>query len=123
MSCYNYYIVTFAWSALHTHFCSIGAGITFDDNDLNFLQTFLHDYSDMWYEIGLQIGFRDGELKAITGDKVERKLREMLLKWVHWPTGGHPKPPTLSSLCSALRSPVVGLGNLADKLTEQYSST
>ena len=46
-------------------------------------------------------------------------LQELLSQWVQWPTASHPTKPTLEALCGALRSSLVGLGSLADKVNEE----
>ena len=46
-------------------------------------------------------------------------LQELLSQWVQWPTASHPTKPTLEALCAALRSSLVGLGSLADKVNEE----
>ena len=46
-------------------------------------------------------------------------LQELLSQWVQWPTASHPTKPTLEALCAVLRSSLVGLGSLADKVNEE----
>ena len=46
-------------------------------------------------------------------------LQELLSQWLQWPTDSHPSKPTLEALCAALRSSLVGLGSLAEKVNVQ----
>ena len=46
-------------------------------------------------------------------------LQELLNQWVQWPTTEHPNNPTLEALCAALRSPLVGLGSLAEEVEKE----
>ena len=48
-------------------------------------------------------------------------LQELLSQWVQWPTTDHPKHPTVTALCAALRSSLVGLGSLADKVEKEMN--
>ena len=50
-------------------------------------------------------------------------LQELLSLWVQWPTASHPTKPTLEALCAALRSSLVGLGSLADKVNEEMKQS
>lgn len=86
------------------------------------LMTVLHNYSYKWYPFGLNLGFTPPELNTIvctltllTGAPVSY-LQELLSRWVQWPTTDHPLVPTLQAMCEALRSSLVGLGSLADKV-------
>ena len=85
----------------------------------------IHDFSDKWFEIGLGLGFTSPQLKRIASKPLfqagapTRYLTELLSQWVQWPTNGHPHKPTLEALCEALRSSLVGLGQLADELERE----
>ena len=46
-------------------------------------------------------------------------LQELLSRWVQWPTSEHPNDPTLEALCASLRSPLVGLGSLAEDVDKE----
>ena len=87
------------------------------EGDVNFLITnFLYDYSYKWEIIGLALGFRDGEVRIIDSDvrgNVNRGLRELLIKWSHWPIENHEEEPTLEKLRDALCTQAVGLGDVA----------
>ena len=82
----------------------------------------LGDYSSHWNEIGLALRFSAAELKTITDNitlltgSPQSWMKAMLTMWVRWPTEKHRTKPTLSSLCKALRSGLVGLGALANKV-------
>ena len=93
--------------------------------DVNFLLGVLCTSAHKWEFIGMALGFLDGELKNISSSSptagVQRHLKEMLSQWAHWPTKTHPDPPTLERLCDALRSQLVGLGNVADHVYKQKS--
>ena len=85
----------------------------------------LQSYSYKWNPIGLNLGFTPHELSTIScmvalivGAPVSH-LQELLSQWVQWPTNEHPNNPTLKALCSALRSPLVGLGSLAEDVEKE----
>ena len=89
--------------------------------DVKFLLEELCNYTYKWEDIGLVLGFVDGELKNITHSSPSQAstqdfMKELLVKWAHWPTKDHLRNPTLENLCNALRSKLVGLGNIADEL-------
>ena len=93
------------------------------EKDVNFLmENFLHDCGYKWTEIGDAIGFRYGEIKtienAVRGD-ANKGLRELLMKWSKWPIKSHTEKPTLEKLCDALRSNLVGLGDVARCLDQR----
>ena len=92
---------------------------------LNLLQT----YSYKWRDIGLTLGFLLSELNTISsmtklfaGAPVSY-LQEILFQWIQWPTADHPIRPTLETLCAALRSSLVGLGSLADKVEKEMKQS
>ena len=88
--------------------------------DVKFLLEELCHYSYKWDVIGLALGFVDGELKNIKHSSPQASaqhfMKEMLVKWAHWPTKDHSNSPTLENLCNALRSKLVGLNTIADEL-------
>ena len=99
--------------------------IILNERDIVNLLSLLQKYSFKWNEIGLKLGFIAPELHTISsmsrlfvGAPVSY-LQELLSQWLQWPTDSHPSKPTLEALCAALRSSLVGLGNLAEKLNEQ----
>ena len=68
-----------------------------------------------WYNIGLELGLTAGTLDAIklaNQDDPDRCIRETLKNWL----GRDDLHPSWSSLARALRSPPVGLGQLAEEL-------
>ena len=85
----------------------------------------LQSHSYQWKLIGLSLGFIDPELTTISNmhrlfmGAPTSYLQELLSQWVQWPTASHPTKPTLEALCAALRSSLVGLGSLADKVNEE----
>ena len=85
----------------------------------------VHDYSHKWNEIAIGLGFAPSELEKIKntpsllmGAPVSF-LTKLLTQWVQWPTANHPTKPTLGALCETLRSSLVGLGSLAEKVEEE----
>ena len=93
--------------------------------DLVNLLKLLQSHSYQWKLIGLSLGFIDPELTTISNmhrlfmGAPTSFLQELLSQWVQWPTASHPTKPTLEALCAALRSSLVGLGSLADKVNEE----
>ena len=86
----------------------------------------LHNFSDKWNEIGLGLGFIQPELNQIRSDPSlcmsgapASFLNKLLSQWVQWPMKDHPTKPTLEALCEALRSSLVGLGSLAEKVERE----
>ena len=85
----------------------------------------LSDYATSWYDIGIQLDFRPGELDNI---RASPKLHEtapiswletMLCKWFQWAPGderGSEAEANLEDLKIALRSKAVGLGVVAQQL-------
>ena len=85
----------------------------------------IHTFSYKWDMIGLKIGFTFSELENIKSMPLllatapTSFLKELLSRWIQWPTLSHPTRPTLRVLCTSLRSAIVGLGSLADKVEKQ----
>ena len=96
------------------------------DKDVGKLLTLMNDFSYKWEEIGVALGFIVPELKLISGnplllsDAPTSYLREVLSQWVQWPTAKHSTDPTLAALYEALRGPLVGLGQLAEKVKREF---
>ena len=95
------------------------------EKDVVNLMRLLQNYSYKWNPIGLNLGFTPHELCTIScmltllvGAPVSY-LQELLNQWVQWPTTEHPNNPTLEALCAALRSPLVGLGRLAEEVEKE----
>ena len=101
-------------------FCTGRTETLVQQEDVKFLLEELCNYTYKWEDIGLVLGFVDGELKNITHSSPQAStqhfMKEMLVKWAYWPIKDHPCNPTLEDLCDALRSKLVGLGNIADDL-------
>ena len=85
----------------------------------------LSDYASQWILIGIQLGFRKGELDNIEANPNLHKtaplswLDSMLYKWFQWAPGderGSEVVATLEDLKTALRSRSVGLGAVAQDL-------
>ncbi len=95
-------------------------------DDVRFLVLHLCKNANKWWEIGLGLGFQDGELKNINsnipGATAQRLLTELLSQWSQWPTTDHHEDPTMERLCGALRSSLVGLGAVANELYELRNS-
>ena len=96
-------------------------------NDIQELMTLLGNHSSKWNGIGTALGFLPGELNTIEADLTlmvkdapRSYLKRVLEKWVEWPNDEHDIKPTLSSLCKALRSGLVGLGALATKVENHF---
>ena len=101
---------------------------TLIEKDVVRLLNLLHNYSDKWFDIGLELGFAPSELNLIRNmplllnDAPVSYLTKLLSQWVQWPTSEHPTKPTVGMLCEALRTSLVGLGSLADKVQEDMKS-
>jgi len=57
----------------------------FTNNDLKLLVELLHPVRAKWYDIGLQLGLRSGDLDAINKDSpidCSASCREMLKRWL-----------------------------------------
>ena len=101
---------------------------TLTEKEVVTLLNLLHNHSDKWFEIGLELGFAPSELNLIRSmpillnDAPVCYLTKLLSQWVQWPTAEHPTKPTVGMLCKALRTSLVGLGSLADKVQEDMKS-
>ena len=95
---------------------------TLTKDDIVALLNLMYDYSDKWYNIGLGLGFAPFELDQISSKRLllmeapVRFLTQLISQWVQWPTARHHSKPTVRLLCEALRSSLVGLGALAEKV-------
>ena len=104
---------------------SVSAKQVLTERDVVALMNLIHNFSNKWNEIGLGLGFAPSELKQISSNPSlfmsapASFLTELLSQWVRWPTMTHPTKPTLRALCGTLRSSLVGLGNLAEKLQRE----
>ena len=85
-------------------------------NDLRKVQRAIWDARTRWYNLGLELEITPDTLDAIKQDnanKTEDCFRDMLTKWLR------EHQPTWSALAEALRSPLVGLNDLAEEIIEQ----
>ena len=92
------------------------------EDDLKNVRKELFGVSSKWYDIGLELTLRTGDLENIRyqnpGD-APTCLREMLLRWLKQVD----PPPTWEGLACALESPTVGEPRLAEQLRTQYCKT
>ena len=92
------------------------------EKEVTKLLELIHTFSSKWELIGFMLGFAPSELENIKSMPLllatapTSYLKELLSRWVYWPTLSHPTRPTLRALCASLRSPLVGLGSLADEV-------
>ena len=95
------------------------------ERDIVALLNLIHNFSDKWNEIGLGLGFIPSELNKIKKNPSlfmsapVSFLINLLSQWVQWPTVNHPTKPTLTAFCETLRSSLVGLGSLAEKVEKE----
>ena len=95
------------------------------ERDIAELFELIHSYSSKWEMIGLQLKFAPSELDYIKSMPLlltsapASFLKELLSRWIQWPTPRHPTRPTLRALCASLRSSSVGLGRLADEVERE----
>ena len=91
-----------------------------DDKEVGFLMGYLFQYSYKWEVIGTALHFLPGELENIRhspqATTLQFRLNVVLCQWVQWPTTAHSHTPTMEMLRDALRSDLVGLGAVANKL-------
>lgn len=87
---------------------------------MSLLLTILCNYASRWDDIGTALMFLPAELDNIRHGTqgLQQHLKELLAQWSHWPTTSHPDVPTVEKLCDALRSNLVGLGDVANELEE-----
>ena len=88
----------------------------------------IHTFSSKWELIGVLLGFAPSELENVKSmpslfiSAPTSYLKELLSRWIQWPTLSHPTRPTLRVLCTSLRSSLVGLGSLADKVEREMKA-
>ena len=96
--------------------------VKLSEKEIAMLLELIHTFSSKWEKIGTMLGFAPSELDKIKNtpslfmSAPASWLKELLSQWVQWPTLRHPTKPTLRALCTSLRSSLVGLGNLANKV-------
>ena len=92
------------------------------EKELVTLLELIHTFSSQWDIIGMVLGFAPSELDKIKNMSSLFKsaptgwLKELLSQWVQWPTLSHPTKPTMTALCTSLRSSLVDLGSIVDKM-------
>ena len=81
----------------------------------------LLDVSSNWYDVGLVLRLRPGDLENIERQNQDVRvcLRKMLLRWLKKVD----PPPTWEGLACALESPTVGEPRLAEQLRTKYCKT
>ena len=110
---------------LHSAVPRVATEQVLTETDVVKLMKLIHNFSDKWNEIGLELGFTQPELNQIKSNPSlftsapASFLTELLTKWVQWPTKDHPTKPILGVLCEALRSSLVELGQLAEKVEKE----
>lgn len=93
------------------------------ENDIRYLLTELNEFAAKWKEIGIQLGFRPGELKNIEANPNHSStapgswLCAMLSAWVQWYPNDHRRSEKLATI-DALKAAVskTGLERLAARL-------
>ena len=88
-----------------------------DTDDLRRVKNMTWDARSRWYDVGLELGMLADTLDAIRMDHRDYCgpcYTNMLKVWFR-----NDPNPTWSSLAEALRSPAVGLDDLAEKLPTQ----
>ena len=80
----------------------------------------LSDVRANWYNLGGLLKLNEGDLRTIEAQypDINARFREMLSMWLR---RSNPSP-TWESLLSALRDPMIGQGQLANKLERNYIS-
>ena len=86
-------------------------------NDLRAVQRAVWDARSKWYDVGVELLISPDTLDAIKENEhyvCEACFREMLKQWLR---RSNPRP-TWAELAEALRSPMIGYGHLANKLSQ-----
>ena len=95
----------------NAHSCTLGR---LGQNDLRRVQDTLWEARAQWYNLGLGLDITPDSLDSIelaNSGKPDRCFRAMLTKWLR-----EHQQPTWSALAEALRSPSVGLSQLAQEI-------
>jgi len=74
-----------------------------------------------WSDIGKALDLKPGKLEEIESDtgKAKKRMEKVLLTWMY---GNGKKPVTWNTLLGALRDPVVGKGEEADKIQKSLQT-
>ena len=73
----------------------------------------------MWHNIGLELGISSGSLDSIEASANQNPGKCMTDMIKDWLNSGTPQP-TWAALVEALKSPMVGLGDLSKKLAMSH---
>ncbi len=87
-------------------------------SDIGRLTNLLSDAATKSFDLGIQLGIRDGQLKKIEedyGNSVGRRMTEVLIAWVKGT-----EHPTVGKLVGALRSQAINELQLAREVSEMY---
>ena len=104
--------------------CRFSVIFFLDPDELAFLMNHLQPIASHWRAVGLQLGLLYGEPSTIEATPLlipggpVAFLREVLSKWLD----RAPPYPTLTKLCSALRSRAVDQSRIALELEQQYQT-
>ena len=104
--------------------CGIQGGVNFRERHVSILTEILVGWSAKWYQIGLSLNLPHNYLDQLTTLLVihgcEVCLSKVLREWIVG-QNEYAKPPTVENLKRALRSGLVGLGDVANQLDDQLS--
>ena len=104
--------------------CGIQGGVNFRERHVSILTEILVGWSAKWYQIGLSLNLPHNYLNQLTTLLVIHGCEVCLSKVLHeWIVGQneYAKLPTVENLKQALRSGLVGLGDVANQLDDQLS--
>ena len=104
--------------------CGIQGGVNFRERHLSILTEILVGWSAKWYKIGLSLNLPHNYLDQLRTLLVIHGCEVCLSKVLHeWIVGQneYAQSPTVESLKQALRSGLVGLGDVANQLDDQLS--
>lgn len=91
--------------------------------ELKVLRNELDLIASKWYDIGLQLDFKKGELDNIKADHAHVGVKALLLELLkQWLKRVDP-PPSWKALIDALRTPAVKEMVIAGELAEKYCPT
>ena len=104
--------------------CGIQGSVNFRERHVSILTEILVGWSAKWYKIGLSLNLPHNYLDQLTTLLIIHGCEVCLSKVLHeWIVGKneYAKPPTVENLKRALRSGLVGLGDVANQLDDQLS--
>lgn len=94
------------------------ASCQLNSGDITEVRRVLWDARSKWYDIGVELKLKAGDLDAIKQthiNDVEKCLTEMILQWLR---RVEPHPPSWTALCAALQKPAVARCDIAKKVQE-----